>query len=62
MSDAKLRDRPALTPAMIQAGVTAFAHELPDAEETMRNAEAAALVSAIYRAMSAQVERCSGTV
>lgn len=41
---------------MLSAGVEVFARELPDAEETMRNAETEAIVREIFMAMSAQIE------
>jgi hypothetical protein len=51
-----------VSPEMIRAGIFAFARELPEVEEAMRNAETADVVSAIYAAMSAKIEWGAGIV
>lgn len=51
-----------ITPEMIEAGVSAFARELSEVEETMSARASAELVLAIYAAMSAKVEGRSEVV
>jgi len=46
-----------VTPEMIEAGVSALAVEAPETEEAMTQSESAALVAAIYAAMSSKIER-----
>lgn len=45
-----------ITPEMVAVGAKVFACKLPEVEETLKNAETAALVRAICRAMLSQID------